>query len=163
MRLLILTILLSSCSMIHKTTDKHIKDSTAKVIDQSKIFTTSDSLHSSKTNTIETSDLVVVFKDTATGFVSISGDSISIPAIAIKEIRQKNSKNKKNDNTTHVVKGEAIINDKQSSVTVKEKNVSTEKKSFKVSWLWVFVIIATILLYMYRKRIYAIFKAFTIG
>ena len=162
MRYILIAILLSSCSMVHKTANKHVKDSTVKAVDLTKIYTASDSTYSSKSNTIETADLVVVFKDTTAGFVSFKGDSISIPAAAIKEIRHKKSKQNQDDKTTHLVKGEAILNDKQSTVTVKEKTVASEKKAFRISWFWIIVIIASILLYISRKKIYAILKAVTI-
>lgn len=162
MRLLILAILLASCSVVHKTTDKHIKDSTASVIDQSKIYSTSDSLHSINSTLIETADLVVVFKDTTAGFVSFKGDSFSIPAAAIKEIRHKQTKEKQSKETTQLVKDQAIINDKKNTVTVKEKTVTTEKKAIRFSWVWIIVIIAAVLLYISRKKIYAVYKAITI-
>jgi hypothetical protein len=162
MRYLLFAMLLASCSVVHKTTDKHIKDSTASIVDQSKIYTVSDSLHTSKNNTIETADLVVVFKDTTTGFVSFKGDSISIPAASIKEIRHKQTKQKQSQETTQIIKDQAIINDKKNTVTVKEKTVTTEKKAFRLSWWWIIVIIASILLYISRKKIYAIYKAVTI-
>jgi hypothetical protein len=163
MRLLILTILLSSCTMIHKTTDKHIKDSTASSVDQSKVYTTSDSLHTINTATVETADLVVIFKDSTAGFVSFKGDSISIPAASIKEIRKKKIKQQQKKETTKLDKDQVIINDTRNTVSVKEKTVTKEKKVNKISWFWILLAIPAFLLYKYKGKIYAILKAFTIG
>lgn len=138
------------------------KDSTAVSVDQSKQFTRADSAVSSTTKEIETSDLVVVLKDTATGFVSFNDGQFTIPAKAIKEIRQKKAKKKDQQQSTHLAKEQAIINDTRNTVTVKEKAVTKDKKAFRLHWMWIIVIIAIILLYISRKKIYAIFKAFTI-
>jgi hypothetical protein len=148
--------------MVHKATNKQIKDSTVVSIDQSQHFVKTDSTSTSKNREIETSDLVVVFKDTATGFVFLSGDSISIPASAIKEIRHKRKKQKESDQSTQVIKDQAILTDTRQTVKVTEKVITKDKKSVRISWIWVALIIASILLYINRKRIYAIFKAFTI-
>lgn len=162
MRMIILAVLLSSCSMIHKTSSKHLKDSTAVITDNTKQFIRVDSAYTSKSKEIETADLVVVLKDTSTGFVVLRGDSISIPAGSVKEIRHKKTKEKQSDQSTQVHKDQAILTDTRQSVTVKEKTVTKEKKKATVSWVWAFVVIAGILLYISRKKIYAIFKAFTI-
>jgi len=162
MRIFILAVLLSSCSMIHKTSSKQFKDSTAVITDHSSQYVKTDSTYTSNNKEIETADLVVVFKDSTTGFVFLSGDSISIPATAIKEIRHKKAKQKQSQETTHLVKDQAIINDKKNTITVKEKTVTAEKKSIRFSWFWIIVIIASFVLYTYRKKIYAVYKAFTI-
>lgn len=159
MRLIILAVLLSSCSMIHKTSNKHMKDSTAVVIDQSKQFVTTDSTVTSKN--IETADLVVVLKDTATGFVVLSGDSMQIPAASIKEIRHKRSK--RSEQQTTLSKDQAIINDTKNTVTVKEKTVTKEKKATSITWWWILLAIPAFLLFRYKGKISAILKAFTIG
>lgn len=162
MRIFILAVLLSSCSMIHKTSSKQLKDSTAVITDHSSQYVKIDSTHTSNNKEIETADLVVVFKDSTTGFVFLSGDSISIPANSIKEIRHKKTKQKQSQGTTHLVKDQAIINDKKNTITIKEKTVTAEKKSIRFSWFWIIVIIASFVLYTYRKKIYAVYKAFTI-
>ncbi len=161
MRLIILAVLLSSCSMIHKASSKQMKDSTAVITDNSRQYVQTDSIATSKNKEIETSDLVVVLKDTATGFIVLSGDSITIPAKAIKEIRQKRQKQKQSDQSTQVIKDQAIITDTRQKVTTKEKTVEKEKHVSRLSWWWIVVIIGSVLLYISRKRIYAIFKAFT--
>jgi hypothetical protein len=148
--------------MVHKATNKQIKDSTVVSIDQSQQFVTIDSTSTSKNKEIETADLVVVFKDTATGFFVLKGDSISIPASAIKEIRHKKNKQKEIDQSTQVIKDQAILTDTRQTIKVSEKTITKYKKSVRISWIWVALIIASILLYINRKRIYAIFKAFTI-
>ena len=162
MRIIILAVLLSSCSMIHKTSSKQFKDSTAVITDNSSQYKKTDSTYTSKNKEIETADLVVVFKDSTTGFVFLSGDSISIPASAIKEIRHKRVKQKQSDQTKRVVSEQAILTDTKQIVTVKQKTVTKDKKVLKFSWIWFFVIIASIVLYTYRKKIYEIYKAFTI-
>jgi len=162
MRFILLAVLLSSCSMVHKATNKQIKDSTAVSIDQSKQSIKTDSTSTSKNKEVETADLVVVFKDTATGFFVFKGDSISIPASAIKEIRHKRKKEKQSDNTTKVTKDQAILTDTKQTITKKEKTMTKEKHVTRLSWIWVLVIMGSVLLYMSRKKIHAIFKAFTI-
>jgi len=161
MRLIILAVLLSSCSMMHKASSKQMKDSTALIIDNTRQYATIDSTATSTNKEIETSDLVVVLKDTATGFVVLSGDSFTIPAQAIKEIRQKKKKQKQSDQSTQVIKDQAIITDTRQKVTVKEKAVTKEKHVTRLSWWWILVIIGSVLLYISRKKIYAIYKAFT--
>jgi hypothetical protein len=148
--------------MVHKATNKQIKDSTAVSIDQSKQSIKTDSTSTSKNKEVETADLVVVFKDTATGFFVFKGDSISIPASAIKEIRHKRKKEKQSDNTTKVTKDQAILTDTKQTITKKEKTMTKEKHVTRLSWIWVLVIMGSVLLYMSRKKIHAIFKAFTI-
>lgn len=162
MRLILLAVLLSSCSMIHKTSSKHLKDSTAVIIDNSSQYIKTDSTYTSKNKEIETADLVVVLKDTATGFVVLFGDSISIPAKSIKEIRHKRTKQKQSDQSTQLIRDQAILTDTRQTITVKEKTVTKDKKSLRISWLWIIVIIAAILLYINRNRINAFFKAITI-
>lgn len=162
MRFIILAVLLSSCSMMHKASNKQMKDSTAILIDQSEQFVSSDSTSQTSTKQIETSDLVIVFKDSVTGFVSFIGDSISIPAQAIKEIRQKRNKRKESDQSTKVIKDQAILTDTRQKVTLKEKNVTKDKIVTRISWIWIILIIASVMLYISRKKIYAIFKALTI-
>jgi hypothetical protein len=162
MKFIILAVLLSSCSMVHKASNKQMKDSTAVLIDQSEQFVSLDSTSQTSTKQIETSDLVIVFKDTATGFVSFIGDSISIPAQAIKEIRQKKKKAKEKQETSTIQKEVAILTDTRQKITVKEKTVTKDKHVTRISWMWIILAIAAILLYMSRKRIYAIFKALTI-
>lgn len=162
MRLIILAVLLSSCSMIHKTSSKHLKDSTAVSIDKSQQFVITDSIHTSKSREIENSDLVIVLKDTATGLLSFKDGQVDIPTSAIKEIRHKKQKQKEDQQSTQVTKDHAIINDTRNTVTVKEKTVTKEKKAFRLNWMWVLVIIAAILLYISRKKINAVFKAITI-
>jgi hypothetical protein len=105
---------------------------------------------------------VVVFKDTATGFFVLRGDSITIPAQAIKEIRQKRKKQKESDQSTKVTTDQAILTDTRQKVTVKEKAITKDKHVTRISWMWIILIIAAVLLYISRKRIYAIFKALTI-
>jgi hypothetical protein len=160
MRLIILAVLLSSCSMMHKASSKQMKDSTAVIIDNSRQYVKIDSTVTSKNK--ETADLVVVFKDSATGFVVLSGDSFTIPAQAIKEIRQKKQKQKQSDQSTQIIKDQAIITDTRQKVTTKQKAVIKDKHVTRISWMWIILIIASVLLYMSRKRIYAIFKAITI-
>lgn len=162
MRLIILAVLLSSCSMVHKTSNKQMKDSTAVLIDQSKQFVKTDSTYTSTNKEIETADLVVVFKDTATGYFVLQGDSITIPAQAIKEIRQKKKKAKEKQETTILQKEVATLTDTRQKVTVSEKMVTKDKQVTRISWMWIILIIASVLLYISRKKIYAIFKAFTI-
>ena len=162
MRLILLAVLLSSCSMIHKTSSKHLKDSTAVIIDNSSQYTKIDSTFTSKNKEIETSDLVVVLKDTATGFVVLSVDSIRIPSSSIKEIRHKKSKQKQTENQTQLTKDQVIINDKKNVVTVKEKTVTKEKKSYKLNFWWLLVAIPIFLLYRYKSKIIGLLKAFTI-
>lgn len=153
MRLIILAVLLSSCSMMHKASSKQMKDSTAVLIDQSEQFVSSDSTSQTSTKQIETSDLVIVFKDTATGFVSFIGDSISIPAQAIKEIRQKRNKQKESDQSTKVIKDQAILTDTRQKITVKEKMVTKDKHVTRISWVWAVLIIATVLLYKQKENL----------
>jgi len=162
MRLILLAVLFSSCSMVHKATNKQIKDSTVVSVDKSQEFVAIDSTSTSKNKEIETADLVVVFKDTATGFLVLTGDSISIPASAIKEIRHKRKKQKESDQSTKVTTDKAILTDTKQTVKVTEKVISKDKKSTRISWIWLLLIIACVLLYISRKRIYAIYKAFTI-
>jgi hypothetical protein len=162
MRLILLAVLFSSCSMVHKATNKQIKDSTVVSVDKSQEFVTIDSTSTSKNKEIETADLVVIFKDTATGFFVLTGDSISIPASAIKEIRHKRKKQKESDQSTKVTTDQAILTDTRQTVKVTEKVISKDKKSTRISWIWLLLIIACVLLYIFRKRIYAIYKAFTI-
>jgi ATP-dependent helicase YprA (DUF1998 family) len=148
--------------MVHKATNKQIKDSTVVSVDKSQEFVAIDSTSTSKNKEIETADLVVVFKDTATGFLVLTGDSISIPASAIKEIRHKRKKQKESDQSTKVTTDKAILTDTKQTVKVTEKVISKDKKSTRISWIWLLLIIACVLLYISRKRIYAIYKAFTI-
>jgi hypothetical protein len=158
MRLIILAVLLSSCSMIHKVSNKQMKDSTAVITDNSKQYVQTDSTVTSKN--IETADLVVVLKDTATGFVVLAGETMQIPAASIKEIRQK--KSKKSEQQTILSKDLAIINDTRNTVSVKEKKITKDKHVYRIPWLWLLVIIPILLLYRFRGRIYEFFKAFTI-
>lgn len=162
MRLIILAVLLSSCSMVHKTSNKQMKDSTAVLIDQSQQFVKTDSTYTSTNKEIETADLVVVFKDSATGFFVFKGDSISIPANAIKEVRQNKKKAKEKQETTSLQKDVAILTDTKQTTRVFEKVVTKDKKSTRISWFWLVLVIASVLLYISRKKIYAIFKALTI-
>jgi hypothetical protein len=162
MRLIILAVLLSSCSMMHKASSKQIKDSTAVITDNTRQFVKIDSTATSTNKEIETADLVVVFKDSATGFFVLKGDSISIPAQAIKEIRHKRNKRKESDQSTKVTKDQAILTDTRQKVTVKEKTITKDKHVTRISWMWIILIIAAVLLYISRKKIYAIFKALTI-
>lgn len=162
MRYFLLAVLLSSCSMVHKTTTKQIKDSTAVSVDKSKQSIKTDSTSTSKNKEIETADLVVVFKDTATGFFVLKGDSISIPASAIKEVRHKRKKEKQSDQSTKVTKDHAILTDTRLTVTKKDKTITKEKHVTRLSWIWVLVIMGSVMLYISRKKIHAIFKAFTI-
>jgi hypothetical protein len=148
---------------VQKATNKQIKDSSAVAIDQSKQFVKSDSTANTSTKEIETTDLVVVLKDTATGYFSLKGDSIHIPAQAIKEIRYKRNKRKDKQESTSITKDVAILNDKKQSVTVSEKKVTKTVEKKKISWLWIIVIIAGLVLYISRKRIYEILKKLTIG
>jgi hypothetical protein len=147
--------------MVHKATNKQIKDSTAVLVDKSKQSIKTDSTSTSKNKEVETADLVIVLKDTATGFFVLKGDSISIPASAIKEIRQKRKKEKQSDNTTKVTKDQAILTDTKQTISKKEKTLTKEKHVTRLSWLWVLVIMGSVLLYISRKKIHAIFKAFT--
>ncbi len=162
MRLIILAVLLSSCSMMHKTSSKQMKDSTAVVTDNTRQFVKIDSTATSTNKEIETADLVVVFKDSATGFFVLKGDSMTIPAQAIKEIRQKRKKAKSQQETSILQKEVAVLTDTRQKVTVVQKNVTKEKQKTTISWMWIILIIASVLLYMSRKRIYAIYKALTI-
>jgi hypothetical protein len=148
--------------MVHKATNKQIKDSTSVSVDQSKQFVSIDSTSQTSTKQIETSDLVIVFKDSVTGFFVLKGDSMSIPVQAIKEIRQKKSKNKESQGSSTLQKDVAILTDTRQKVTVKERNVTKDKIVTRISWIWALLIIASILLYISRKKIYAIYKAFTI-
>lgn len=162
MKLIILAVLLSSCSMVQKASNKQMKDSTAVLTEKTSTQTVSDSLSSYESKYLETADLVVVFKDTAAGFVSFKGDSITIPAQAIKEIRHKRQKQKQDKQSTQVIKDQAIITDTRQKVTVSQKIVTKDKQVTRISWMWIILAIAAVLLYMSRKRIYAIFKALTI-
>jgi hypothetical protein len=148
--------------MVHKATNKQIKDSTSVLVDQSKQFVSIDSTSQTSTKQIETSDLVIVFKDSVTGFFVLKGDSISIPAQAIKEIRHKKTKSKESQGSSTLQKDVAILTDTRQKVTVKEKNVTKNKIVTRISWIWALLIIASVLLYISRKKIYAIYKAFTI-
>jgi hypothetical protein len=147
---------------VQKATNKQIKDSSAVAIDQSKQFVKSDSTANTSTKEIETTDLVVVLKDTATGYFILKGDSVSIPAQAIKEIRQKKTKSKESQGSSTLQKDVAILTDTRQKVTVKERNVTKDKIVTRISWIWALLIIASVLLYISRKKIYAIFKAFII-
>lgn len=162
MRFIILAVLLSSCSMVQKASNKQLKDSTAVLTEKISTQTVSDSTSSYESKYLETADLVVVFKDTATGFVLFKGDSITIPAQAIKEIRHKRNKRKQDKQSTQVIKDQATITDTRQKVTVSQKIVTKDKQVTRISWMWIILAIAAILLYMSRKRIYAIFKALTI-
>lgn len=162
MRFILLAVLLCSCSMVHKATNKQIKDSTSVSVDQSKQFVSLDSTSKTSTKQIETSDLVIVFKDSVTGFFVLKGDSMSIPVQAIKEIRQKKTKSKESQESSTLQKDVAILTDTRQKVTVKERNVIKDKIVTRISWIWALLIIASILLYISRKKIYAIYKAFTI-
>jgi hypothetical protein len=148
--------------MVHKATNKQIKDSTSVSVDQSKQFVSLDSTSKTSTKQIETSDLVIVFKDSVTGFFVLKGDSMSIPVQAIKEIRQKKTKSKESQESSTLQKDVAILTDTRQKVTVKERNVIKDKIVTRISWIWALLIIASILLYISRKKIYAIYKAFTI-
>jgi ATP-dependent helicase YprA (DUF1998 family) len=139
-----------------------MKDSTAVITDNTRQIVKIDSTATSTNKEIETADLVVVFKDTATGFFVLRGDSITIPAQAIKEIRQKRKKQKESDQSTKVTTDQAILTDTRQKVTVKEKAITKDKHVTRISWMWIILIIAAVLLYISRKRIYAIFKALTI-
>lgn len=163
MRYIILALLLASCSVVKKAGEKVKKDSSAVVLDQSKQFVKSDSTSKSSTKEIETTDLVVVLKDTATGYFSLKGDSIHIPAQAIKEIRYKRNKRKDKEESSSITKDVAILNDKKNTTTVREKTITKEKAKTTISWMWLLVIIAALVLYISRKRIYGILKKFTIG
>lgn len=163
MRYIILALLLASCSVVKKAGEKVKKDSSAVVLDQSKQFVKSDSTSKSSTKEIETTDLVVVLKDTATGLFTLKGDSVSIPAQAIKEIRYKRNKRKDKEESTNITKDVAILNDKKNTTTVREKTITKEKAKTTISWMWLLVIIAALVLYISRKRIYGILKKFTIG
>lgn len=163
MRYIILALLLASCSVVKKAGEKVKKDSSAVVLDQSKQFVKSDSTANTSTKEIETTDLVVVLKDTATGYFSLKGDSIHIPAQAIKEIRYKRNKRKDKEESTNITKDVAILNDKKNTTTVREKTITKEKEKTTISWMWILVIIAALVLYISRKRIYGILKKFTIG
>ena len=163
MRLILLALLFTSCSVVQKAADKVKKDSTAVVSDNTKQFIKSDSSTKSSTNEIETTDLVVVLKDTATGLFTLNGDSLSIPAQAIKEIRYKRNKRKEKQESAIITKDVAILNDKQQSTTVKEKTITKTKEKTTISWFWIIVIIAALVLYISRKRIYEILKKLTIG
>ena len=151
MRLIILAVLLSSCSMMHKASSKQMKDSTAVITDNTRQYVKTDSIATSTNKEIETADLVVVLKDTATGFVILQGDSISIPTNAIKEIRHKRQKQKQSDQSTQVIKDQAIITDTRQKITVKQKDVTKDKHVTRLSWWWILVIIGSVLLYISRK------------
>lgn len=161
MRIVILALLLASCSVVKKAGEKVKKDSSAVVLDQSKQFVKSDSTANTSTKEIETTDLVVVLKDTATGYFSLIGDSIHIPAQAIKEIRYKRNKRKDKQESTNITKDVAILNDKKNTTTVREKTITKEKAKTTISWMWIIVIIAALVLYISRKKIYGILKKFT--
>ena len=163
MRYIILALLLASCSVVKKAGEKVKKDSSAVVLDQSKQFVKSDSTANTSTKEIETTDLVVVLKDTATGYFSFKGDSIHIPAQAIKEIRYKRNKRKDKEESTSITKDVAILNDKKNTTTVREKTITKEKAKTTISWMSILVIIAGLVLYISRKRIYEILKKLTIG
>lgn len=163
MRYIILAILLASCSVVKKAGEKVKKDSSAVVLDQSKQFVKSDSTSKSSTKEIETTDLVVVLKDTATGYFSLKGDSIHIPAQAIKEIRYKRNKRKDKEESTNITKDVAILNDKKNTTTVREKTITKEKAKTTISWMWIIVIIVGLVLYISRKRIYEILKKLIVG
>lgn len=163
MRYIILALLLASCSVVKKAGEKVKKDSSAVVLDQSKQFVKSDSTSKSSTKEIETTDLVVVLKDTATGLFTLKGDSVSIPAQAIKEIRYKRNKRKDKEESTIITKDVAILNDKKNTTTVREKTITKEKAKTTISWMWILVIIAALVLYISRKRIYEILKKLAIG
>lgn len=163
MRYIILALLLASCSVVKKAGEKVKKDSSAVVLDQSKQFVKSDSTANTSTKEIETTDLVVVLKDTATGYFSLKGDSIHIPAQAIKEIRYKRNKRKDKEESTSITKDVAILNDKKNTTTVREKTITKEKAKTTISWMSILVIIAGLVLYISRKRIYEILKKLTIG
>lgn len=163
MRIILLALLLASCSVVKKTGEKVKKDSSAVVLDQSKQFVKSDSTANTSTKEIETTDLVVVLKDTATGYFSLKGDSVQIPAQAIKEIRYKRNKRKDKQESTIITKDVAILNDKKNTTTVREKTITKEKAKTTISWFWIIVIIAGLVLYISRKRIYEILKKFIIG
>lgn len=139
-----------------------MKDSTAVITDNSRQFASVDSLSTIQTKEIETSDLVVVLKDTATGLFSFKDGQYTIPAQAIKEIRHKAQKRKQSDQSTKVIKDQAIITDTRQKVTVSQKNVTKDKHVTRIQWWVIILIIAAVLLYMSRKRIYAIYKALTI-
>lgn len=163
MRYIILALLLASCSVVKKAGEKVKKDSSAVVLDQSKQFVKSDSTANTSSKEIETTDLVVVLKDTATGYFSLKGDSIHIPAQAIKEIRYKRNKRKDKQESTNISKDVAILNDKKNTTTVREKTITKEKAKTTISWMWILVIIAALVLYISRKRIYEILKKLAIG
>ena len=163
MRIVLLALLLASCSVVKKAGEKVKKDSSAVVLDQSKQFVRSDSTAKSSTKEIETTDLVVVFKDTATGYFSLKGDSVNIPVQAIKEIRYKRNKRKDKEESTNINKDVAILNDKKHTTTVREKTITKEKAKTTISWMWIIVIIAAMLLYIFRTRIYGILKKLVIG
>lgn len=163
MRIILLALLLASCSVVKKAGEKVKKDSSAVVLDQSKQFVKSDSTANTSTKEIETTDLVVVLKDTATGYFILKGDSVQIPAQAIKEIRYKRNKRKDKQESTIITKDVAILNDKKNTTTVREKTITKEKAKTTISWMWILVIIAGLVLYISRKRIYEILKKFTIG
>jgi hypothetical protein len=139
-----------------------MKDSTAVITDNTRQFVKIDSTATSTNKEIETSDLVIVFKDSVTGFFVLKGDSMSIPAQAIKEIRQKKTKSKESQGSSTLQKDVAILTDTRQKVTVKEKNLTKDKIVTRISWIWALLIIASVLLYISRKKIYAIYKAFTI-
>lgn len=163
MRIILLALLLASCSVVKKAGEKVKKDSSAVVLDQSKQFVKSDSTTNTSSKEIETTDLVVVLKDTATGYFSLKGDSIRIPAQAIKEIRYKRNKRKDKQESTIITKDVAILNDKKNTTTVREKTITKEKAKTTISWFWIIVIIAGLVLYISRKRIYEILKKLIVG
>ena len=152
MRILIALILLASCS-VSKTASKDKKDSTSVI--KSKQTISVDSTYQSTKKEIEIADLVVVFKDSATGFFHWSGDSISIPASAIKEVRQKKSKSTQNTATGSVKKDIQLTDEKKVKVSQKVKQSTKEKK--QIGWWWIILTIFAVLLYISRKKIHAIF------
>lgn len=154
MRVIILALLLSSCSMVHKTSSIEKKDSTAIKIDKSEQFIKTDSSYNVITKEIEISDLVVVLKDTTTGLVSFKDGNYEIPSNAIKEIRHKKQKSKDHQDTGSVNKDATIINNKNESVTVSEKKVTKDKKSTRIPFMLIIgsvIIILGYLLYKIRK------------
>lgn len=148
MRILIALILLASCS-VSKTASKDKKDSTSVIKSNQTISV--DSIYQSTKKEIEIADLVVVFKDSATGFFHWSGDSISIPASAIKEVRQKKSKSTQKHDTGSLKKEVVSRNETKTKVSSKLKN-STKEKQYPMLW-WIIPTILAVLLYMSRKYI----------
>lgn len=152
MRYLLIVFLLASCS-VSKTASKDKKDSLFVSTTKEKIST--DSIYTSTKNEWETADLVVVFKDSATGFLHWSGDSFSVPASAIKEIRQKKNKSTQNTATGSVKKDIQLTDEKKVKVSQKVKQSTKEKK--QIGWWWIILTIFAVLLYISRKKIHAIF------